>query len=195
MIRETKQSIGRRAVVIGGSAGSIPVIGMILSMLPSELPVPVIICIHRMKSVAEGIRDVFAASTSIPVIEPNDKDPVLNGHIYLAPSNYHLLIENDMTFSLSTDSLCNYSRPSIDLTFFSASEVYKNELAGIILTGANKDGAKGLSEIKMNGGITIVQDPKTCVAPFMPLAAIECTKVDYILPVEAIANFISVFSL
>jgi two-component system, chemotaxis family, protein-glutamate methylesterase/glutaminase len=167
-------------VVIGGSAGSVPVLNEIIAAIPSHCPVPIIVCLHRMKSVSEGITEVFSKHSANPVIEPNDKEPIIAGNIYIAPSNYHLLVAPDHTFSLSTDEMVNYSRPSIDLTFMSAAKLYRKGLTGVLLTGANKDGALGMLAVKNCGGTTIVQNPDECSAPYMPMAAIELKCVDHI---------------
>jgi two-component system, chemotaxis family, protein-glutamate methylesterase/glutaminase len=180
----------RRAVVIGGSAGSIPVLGNIVSAIPTSFPIPLIICVHRMKTVAEGICEVLQLNARCPVSEPDDKAPVLPGNIYVAPSNYHLLVSPDFSFSLSTEEPVNYSRPAIDLTFYSAAKAYQGGLTGILLTGANKDGAQGLREVKRRGGYTIVQDPAECPAPFMPLAAIALQSVNQVLRLEQINHFL-----
>lgn len=179
-----------KAIVIGGSAGSIPVVAKILSGLPYSYPFPVIVCLHRMKNIAEGMCEVLSKASLNNVVEPDDKEIIKKGNIYIAPSNYHLLVEDDFTFSLSTDLLVNYSRPSIDITLQSCSRIYGNKLIGILLTGANKDGAEGMCSIKKGGGITIVQDPKECAAPFMPLAAVEKHCIDYVMKSDEIVNFL-----
>ncbi len=184
------KSVTQRAVVIGGSAGSIPVLGSIVAAIPPSFPLPLIICVHRMKTVAEGICEVLQINARCPVSEPDDKAPVLPGHIYIAPSNYHLLVSPDQSFSLSTEEPVNYSRPAIDLTFFSAAKVYQSGLTGILLTGANKDGAQGLKEVKRRGGFTIVQDPAECQAPFMPQAAMALHAVNRVMPLEQIIRFL-----
>lgn len=178
------------AVVFGGSAGSISVLVKLLQAFPAQLRIPVIICVHRMKNAAEGIQEVLQANTPHRVIEPEDKLPVLGGCIYVAPSNYHMLVARDLTFNLSTDRLVNFSRPSIDLTLCSAATAYRGRLAGILLTGANKDGAEGMDCISKSGGITIVQDLEECTAPFMPQAALEKSCVDHIFSLEQITAFI-----
>ena len=124
------------------------------------------------------------------VKEVEDGEPIQPGYVYLSPPNYHLMAERKQTLSLSTDSPVNFSRPSIDVLFESASRVYEDKLIGILLTGANKDGSKGLACIHEQGGLTIVQDPNTAESPFMPLAAIEAVKVDYILPEEKIGTLL-----
>ncbi len=182
-------------VVIGGSAGSIPVLRKILSGIKPGLRIPIIVCLHRMKSVSEGIQEVLSVNAHIKVMEPEDKEELLEGRIYVAPSNYHLLIENRRTLSLSTEEMVNYSRPSIDITFSTASIAFRQELMGILLTGANKDGAAGLEMVKLNGGLTAVQDPDECIAPYMPRAAIERKCVDLVLPVDDIIKLINRTSL
>ncbi|MDQ3109483.1 MAG: chemotaxis protein CheB [Bacteroidota bacterium] len=191
MIRKTATTVRDfSAIVIGGSAGSIPVLNQIISSLPGDFSLPVIICVHRMRNISEGMREVLALGSALEIIEPNDKDSIQAGRIYVAPSNYHLFITENNTFALSTESMVNYSRPSIDLTLSSAAHIYKKNLLGILLTGANKDGALGMECIKKNGGLTIVQDPETCVAPYMPMAAIERSCVDLVLSVKQISAFI-----
>ncbi|MGZ3862941.1 MAG: chemotaxis protein CheB [Bacteroidia bacterium] len=185
-----RKNILPEAVVIGGSAGSLPVINKILASLNEGFPWPIIICVHRMKNVSQGMNEVFSSRTLLKVIEPNDKEIIQPGFVYLAPSNYHLLIENQKAFSLCTDRLVNYSRPSIDITLSSASHAYGPKLVGILLSGANKDGAQGLKHIKQNGGVTIVQDPDECMVATMPFAAIELNCVDHILNTEEIINYL-----
>ena len=181
----------KKAIVIGGSAGSIPVLNKILGGLPSNFPFPIIVCLHRMKNVSEGMAEVFEKDSANKVTEPNDKDLISKGRVYIAPSNYHLLVEQDFTFSLSTDVLENYSRPSIDITFQSCSEVYQSALIGILLTGANKDGVQGMCMLKKNGAITIAQDPNECTAPYMPQAAIEKHCIDHIFSSDQIIDFLT----
>lgn len=185
-----KYKNNQKAIVIGGSAGSIPVLNKILGGLTESFSIPIIICIHRMKNVAEGMSEVFSSKSSIHISEPNDKDEIRPYHAYLAPSNYHLLIEKGRSFSLSTDIMINYSRPSIDLTLESAAVAYQTNLTGILLTGANKDGAKGLKAIRTHGGTTIVQDPLECAAPTMPLAALELKCVDFVMNTDQIISYL-----
>ena len=122
--------------------------------------------------------------------EADEKEKTESGIAYIAPSNYHLLIENSHIFSLSCGNLVNYARPSIDVLFESASDVYGSSLIGIILTGANSDGSRGLKRITNRGGLTIVQDPKTAYSDFMPKAAIAATEVNHILPLKQIGPFL-----
>jgi len=179
-----------RAIVIGGSAGSIPVMCKILSGLPAPFTIPLIVCLHRMKNVSEGMIEVFSNASLNPVLEPNDKEEIKKGNVYLAPSNYHMLVEKNNTFSLSTDILVNYSRPSIDLTFQSCSRIFGHEMVAILLTGANKDGVDGMCMAKKNGATTIVQSPDDCIAPYMPQAALEKRCIDHIFSTTEITEYL-----
>lgn len=180
-----------KAIVIGGSAGSIPVISKILSEIPIGFKTPIIICLHRMKNFPEGMKEVISTNFKGTLIEPNDKDPIQCGHAYIAPSNYHLLVNKDgKSLCLSTDDLLNFSRPSIDITYSSFSTAFKKNLLGIILTGANKDGAHGMNCIYKNGGTTIAQNPKECAAPYMPQSAINLNCIQHIFNTEEIIDYI-----
>jgi two-component system chemotaxis response regulator CheB len=160
-------------VVIGGSAGSLHVLTDILRSLPEKLDFSIVIVLHRMKNVVSELDRLLALETNIQIVEPDDKHPVMDGMVYLAPQNYHLLIEEDKTFSLDYSELVNYSRPSIDVTFSGIAKVYPNKAIGILLSGANKDGAEGLKEIHDAGGLAIVQDPLTAEYTAMPHAGIQ----------------------
>ncbi|WP_026889857.1 chemotaxis protein CheB [Clostridium beijerinckii] len=175
-----------RAIVIGASAGGMDAIKKILITLPRSFAAPVIIVQHLNSHSNGYIVKYLKELCKINVKEADEKEGILPGNVYIAPPNYHLLIEKDETLSLTVDNKENYSRPSIDVLFESAAEVYRYELIGIILTGANKDGSNGLRRIKELGGITIVQDPDTAEAYFMPKSAISTTKVDYILTLDKI---------
>lgn len=179
-----------KAVIIGGSAGSFQVVTKIISSLPANFPMPVILCLHRLKHVRSGFVEALSIKSKMPIIEPNDKDPIKSGRIYLAPANYHLYVELGNKFSLSTEEPVNHSRPSIDLSFFSAAYNYKRKLVGIILSGANKDGALGLKDVKDSGGLTIVQDPNECQVPTMTMASMNATNVDYVYSTKRIIDFL-----
>jgi two-component system, chemotaxis family, protein-glutamate methylesterase/glutaminase len=139
-----------KALIIGGSAGSFQVVTKILSSLPGDFNLPVFLSLHRLKHVRSGFVEALSIKSAIPVMEPCDKDHIKPGIAYLAPSNYHMLVELGNRFALSTDDPVNHSRPSIDLSFFSAAQLYREKLVGIILSGANKDGANGLGMVKKN---------------------------------------------
>ena len=180
-----------KAVVIGGSAGSFPVISKILENLRPEFNLPVILAMHRLKDVRHGFMEALQIKSSKKVIEPEDKESIKKGYVYLAPSNYHLNIELGGIFSLSTEPMFNNSRPSIDFSFDSASYNYKCNIIGILLSGANKDGARGMKKLKQRNGFTIVQDPKTCVIDTMPQAALDITEIDLILDADKIIEFLN----
>jgi two-component system chemotaxis response regulator CheB len=177
-------------VVIGGSAGAMTALGQLLSALPDDYPLPILIAIHLHPLQDKYYLDHFNELCALPVKEADEKEPIQGGHIYFAPPNYHLLIEKDLTFSLSVDEKVNYARPSIDILFESAADAYAPHLAGIILTGANNDGALGLNYIKNRGGTTIVQDPQTADSPYMPKAALSKTPADYILTLQEIGDLL-----
>ena len=177
-----------KAIVIGASAGGLNAIKTILTPLKAEFEVPILIVQHLSVHSDGYMARYLNEICKINVKEADEKEKVLPGNVYIAPSNYHLLIEKDETITLTVDPKVNYSRPAIDPLFESAAEVYKDELIGIILTGANSDGSEGLKKIKELGGIAIVQDPSTAEADFMPKAAIKITEVDYILSLDKISD-------
>ncbi|MFW5891779.1 MAG: chemotaxis protein CheB [Bacteroidota bacterium] len=180
-----------KAVIIGGSAGSFQVVTKILSNLPSNFKIPVVLALHRLKHVRHGFVEALSIKSVMPVTEPLDKENLRPGKVYLAPANYHLYIELAGKFALSTEEPVNHSRPAIDLTFMTGGYCYKEKTIGIILSGANKDGAWGLKKVKDWGGLTIVQDPNEAQMPTMPVAAIEKTgRVDHIFKVEQIIQFL-----
>jgi two-component system, chemotaxis family, protein-glutamate methylesterase/glutaminase len=179
-----------KAVVIGGSAGSFQGIVKILSQLPKGFPLPIIMCLHRLKHVRNGFVEALSIKSVIQVGEPNDKEPIKKGSVYLAPSNYHLSVELGNYFALSTEEMVNNSRPAIDITLGSCAYVYKEKLVGILLSGANKDGAAGMKQIHERGGITIVQEPSECMIDTMPRAALAATKIDHTLRIDQIVEFL-----
>jgi two-component system chemotaxis response regulator CheB len=180
-----------KAVVIGGSAGSFQVITRILMSLPKNFPIPVLLCLHRLKHIRSGFVEALSIKSGIPIIEPYDKDNIKPGIGYLAPSNYHMYIELNKRIALSTEEPVNHSRPSIDLTFETAAQAYRDKLIGIILSGANRDGAYGLKKVKQHGGVAIVQDPNECQVKTMTEASLKLTAVDHIFTTQQIINFLS----
>lgn len=187
--------MNNRAIIIGGSAGSYKVVMKIISNLPKNLNVPFFICLHRLRSARNGFAETMRIRTVFKIIEPVDKETIELNKIYIAPANYHMMILNNKTIGLSVEEEINHSRPSIDLAFHSAAETYKNNLMGIILSGANHDGAFGMLKIKENGGITIAQHPDECEISVMPLSCIENQGAGSIQTVneiiQSIYNFIS----
>jgi two-component system, chemotaxis family, protein-glutamate methylesterase/glutaminase len=184
-----------KVVIIGGSAGSFQVVTKILSKLPANFPLPVVLALHRLKHIRHGFVEALSIKSTLPVVEPIDKEAIKPGKIYLAPANYHLYIELAGKFALSTEEPVNHSRPAIDLTFITGAYNYKEKTLGIILSGANKDGALGLKKVKDWGGTTIVQDPAEAQMPTMPVAAIDKTsKVDHVLKTDDIIKFLNSLS-
>jgi two-component system, chemotaxis family, protein-glutamate methylesterase/glutaminase len=179
-----------KAVIIGGSAGSFQVVTRILSSLPVNFPLPILLCLHRLKHVRSGFVEALSIKASIPVIEPFDKDHLKPGKAYLAPANYHMYIELGNRVALSTEDPVNHSRPSIDLSFITAAQVYREKLIGIILSGANKDGAYGLKKIKDLGGLAIVQDPEECQVKTMTETSLKLTPVDHVMKTPEIIKFL-----
>lgn len=178
-------------VVIGGSAGSIEIIVSILKLLPKTFQPPIVLIIHRMKNITSDLHKILAKESGVKeIIEPDDKEPVRTGNIYLAPQNYHLLVEEDYTFSLDYSEQVNFSRPSIDVSFESIATLYKNKTLAILLSGANKDGTTGLTSVIEEGGMAIVQSPETAQYPAMPQSAIDINKSVLIQSPEQIVNYI-----
>jgi len=180
-----------KAIVIGGSAGSFPVALDLLSALPTNFSVPIIFAMHRLKHIKNGFVEALQTKSTIEVKEPYDKDKVKPGFAYVAPANYHLMIELAGTFSLSTEEMVHHSRPSIDILFKTAGYVYGKNMIGIMLSGANKDGAEGIFCAHKKGAYTIIQDPADSKVPTMPNAAINLFKPDLIADANAIIKFIS----
>lgn len=175
------------AIVVGVSAGGYAVLNKILPDFASDFPVPVIIVRHMHHDSDDYSIRELDKKCALTVKIADEKELVEAGNIYFAPPNYHLLIERDHTFSLSVAEHVNYARPSVDVLFESASDVYRNKLIGVILTGANNDGSKGLNIIKNRGGIAIVQDPDSAEMAAMPKSAMQRTEIDYVLPPDKIA--------
>ena len=179
------------AVVIGASAGGVQALSALSAALPADLRVPCFVVIHLPRESPSLLPEIFSAHCKRPVGEAQDKESVQAGTVYIAPPDYHLLLDRGPTLALSTDELVHYSRPSIDVLFESAADVYGKGLLGIILTGWNQDGADGLQAVHRAGGLTIVQNPDTAEAPVMPQAALARTPVHYILNLEEIAALLA----
>ncbi len=183
-------------IVIGGSAGSFPIMNILLNRIPKNFYPPIILCLHRLKNVRHGFAEALNLKTNIRVNEPQDKEPIKSNRIYLAPANYHLLIDYDHTFAFSAGEVVRYSRPSIDVLFMSAAAVFGDKVTAILLSGANTDGTDGIYAVHKKGGITIVQDPTTCTIETMTASAIKNVPVQYILPPEKIiTTLISLFPI
>ena len=181
---------GFEGIVIGGSWGSVAPLSLILSVLPSDFSIPIAVALHR-SSGSDGFRKIFgSAEFALELYEPNDRDLFLPGKVFLAPTDYHMLIDRDKTICLSTSDKRNHAQPSIDELFETAADCFKDKLIGIILSGASKDGSRGLGKIKEKGGLTIVQNPKKAGADVMIRAAMETKKVDYLYNAEQIGGFL-----
>jgi len=179
------------AIVIGSSAGGLNALKVLFRGLSEGFRIPLIIVQHISADSENYLIQILNDIRVLQVKEADEKEQPMPGMAYLAPPNYHLLLEPDRTFTLTIDERVNYARPSIDVLFETAAEAYKDKLIGIILTGANNDGSRGLKRIKDLGGLTIVQDPDTAEVESMPRAAIQATLTDHILPLEEIAAFLN----
>jgi len=175
-------------IVMGGSSGGIEAILGIIEQLPPDFAIPIVIVMHQTRNSKSSLAEVIQSRTRLKVREPENKEKIQPKHIYVAPPNYHLMMEQGGTFSYSYSELVNYSRPSIDVLFESAADAYGKKLIGVLLTGSNADGANGIKMISERGGLTIVQNPKTAESPVMPQAAISATQVDHILDLINIPN-------
>ena len=177
-------------ICVGASWGGLHAIGRLLADIPKDVEQPIVIAQHRGPDSLEGaFAEILGRHTSRPVMDVEDKAPIEGGRVYVAPSDYHLLIEPG-SFALSIDERVHHARPSIDVLFESAADAYGEGVIGVILTGANEDGAAGLARIKDRGGVAVIQDPTGAVRRAMPDAAIAATVADAVLPLEAVGRFI-----
>jgi two-component system, chemotaxis family, protein-glutamate methylesterase/glutaminase len=175
------------AVAIGASAGGVEALSVLLPALPSKSMAAFFIVLHLPRDRPSMLVEIFSRKCALPVREAQDKESVAPGTVYFAPSNYHLLLDPGPQLALSADDLVHHSRPSIDVLFESAAHVYGNRLLGVILTGANEDGADGMAAIQDGGGITVAQQPDTARAPQMILSTLKRRPVDLVLPLDGIA--------
>jgi two-component system, chemotaxis family, protein-glutamate methylesterase/glutaminase len=178
-------------LIIGGSAGSLEVILLFLKDLKSTLSFPILLVLHRKSSFDSALTNLISTRTKLPVQEAEEKEQLKPGNIYIAPADYHLLIEKQHTVSLDFSEKINYSRPSIDITFQTAAEAYGPSLVCILLSGANEDGAAGLVAVKEAGGFIVIQDPLTAEVSYMPEQALKVVKPDKILKGSDLASFIN----
>jgi len=178
------------AVVIGASAGGIEALTLLLPALAPGLRPPVFIVLHLPRDKPSVLAEIFTRKCAVPVREAEDKEMIASGTVYFAPNNYHLLVDQGPQLSLSADDPVHHSRPSVDVLFESAADVYKDRLLGIILTGANDDGASGLAAVHDAGGVTVVQRPDTARAPHMALSALKLRPADWVLTLGEIAGML-----
>ena len=176
-------------VAIGTSLGGLNALTTLLGDLPAGLAVPIVIVQHRaIVPHGGGLTELLQDATPLMVVEAEDKMPLEPATVYLAPADYHLLIEERGVMALSTEAPVRAARPSIDVLFQTAAEAYGEALLGVLLTGASADGAEGLATVKQRGGRAIVQDPATAECRTMPAAALAATAVDYVLPLSRIGD-------
>jgi two-component system, chemotaxis family, protein-glutamate methylesterase/glutaminase len=177
-------------IVVGASWGGLHAVGEILAALPADTEAAVVVAQHRQADTVEGgLAGLLQLRATLPVKDVDDKAPIERGQVYLAPPDYHLLIQRGY-FSLSKDDHIHHARPSIDVLFESAADAYGERVVGVILTGANADGAHGLAEVKRRGGVAVVQDPGTAERREMPAAALARTAADAVLPLAEIGPFL-----
>ena len=177
-------------IVIGASWGGLDAVGKLLEGIPVELEQSIVVALHRAPNARRGVLEwLLQRHIGRPVTEPHDKEELERNHVYIAPADYHLLVERTR-FALSVDERVQYARPSIDVLFESVADAYRERAIGIVLTGTNQDGARGLASIKRRDGVAIVQDPRTAEKPEMPEAAIAAARADAILPLDEIAHFL-----
>lgn len=181
---------GIRLIIIGGSAGSLQVILKLFTGLEKDYPVPVVIVVHRSVSIEPLLEELLAGKTGMTVKEIEEKEIPQPGCLYVCPPDYHLLFEKDGSFTLDYSEKVNFCRPSIDVTFQSAADVFGEELACILLSGANADGAEGLAYVKYRKGLTIVQSLQEAEVSYMPQMAMQRKKTDYVLTSMEMRSFI-----
>ena len=179
-----------QAVVIGASAGGVDALMEILPGLPASFGLPIVVVLHLSESRQSKLAEIFMRRTPLQVREASDKDTLTPGTLYFAPSGYHLLVETDHSLSLSCEAHVHFSRPSIDVLMEAAADAYGVGLAGVLLTGANADGARGLDKIGRQGGLSVVQDPAEARMPAMPEAAIRLRQPDLILDLKSIHSLL-----
>ena len=190
-MEENKIISNCRLVIIGGSAGSLNALMQILPELTTLHNYAIVIVVHRKSTDDQTLEELIALKSSIPVKPIEDKTTLNPGFVYIAPSNYHLLFEKDDTLALDTSEKINYSRPSIDVSFESAAEIYGSSLVGILFSGSNTDGTLGLQAIQDSGGKIVIQNPLSADMPFMPNNAIVYTKPDLVLNNDEILELLN----
>lgn len=185
-----KGAVINKVVVIGGSAGSLEVILRLVPDLPVVSGTLFIVVVHRKSDAESLLCNILSRRTTMEVKEVEDKEPILPNIIYVAPSDYHLLVEDETAFALDSSEKIHYSRPSIDVTFESVAQAFGERVIGLLLSGANADGAEGLKEIKGAGGFTMVQNPQSAEVGFMPQQALNSFRVDLVLGIDEIGKTI-----
>ncbi|MHC6225327.1 chemotaxis protein CheB [Pseudomonas sp. X10] len=182
---------GARAIVMGASAGGVMALATVLDPLPAEFAIPVLCVLHLPDNRHSHLAEVLQRKLQRPVREARDKERIAAGMIYVAGPGYHLSVERDFSLSLSQEEPVHFSRPAIDFLFESAADAYGRHLLGVLLTGANEDGARGLAYIKQRGGRTVVQDPREAQIALMPEAALALHQPDHILSLSGIGHLLA----
>lgn len=177
-------------LIIGGSAGSLQVILSVLAASGDNFTVPVLVVLHRNSVFESSLEELLSVRTGLTIKEVEEKDILKAGIVYVCPADYHVLLEQDHSLSLDYSERVHFSRPSIDVTFRSAADIYGPGLVGLLLSGGNSDGAEGLAYVQARGGLAVVQDPLTADVPFMPQQAISRRKPDHIVPASELSVFI-----
>ncbi len=175
------------AVAIGASAGGVEALSVLLPALPADTLAAIFVVLHLPRDRPSLLAEIFTRKCVLNVQEAEDKEPVRPGTVYFAPNDYHLLVDHGPQLALSVDEPVHHSRPSIDVLFESAAEIYGKRLLGIILTGANEDGAQGLATVHESGGMTVVQEPSSAHSPMMVMSALRRRTPDYVLALDEIA--------
>ena len=175
------------AIVIGASAGGVEALGLILPALPAKFGPSLLIVLHLPRERPSLLVEIYEKRCALPIREADDKEPIEPGTVYFAPPDYHMLVERNRQIALSTDEPVHFSRPSVDVLFESAADVYAERLLGVILTGANEDGAAGLHAIHRAGGVTVVQQPDSAKVPLMVVSALQRNPADFVLSLPQIA--------
>jgi two-component system chemotaxis response regulator CheB len=179
------------AVVIGASAGGVEALSVLLPALPVTFSPAVLVVLHLPRERPSLLGEIYKKRCALPIREAEDKEPVEPGTVYFAPPDYHLLVEKNRQIALSTDEPVHYSRPSVDVLFESAADAYGKRLLGVILTGANQDGAAGLHAIHLAGGVTVVQQPDSARVPLMVVSALQRHPADFVLSLPEIAALLA----
>jgi len=190
--REPRRSA--KAVVMGASAGALDALSAIIPRLPADFPIPVLVVVHLPADRKSILAELLQTKSKITVREAEEKELIEPGTVFLAPPDYHLLVDWDFRLALSSEEPVHFSRPSIDVLFETAADVYGSDLIGVILTGASDDGARGLKEICKAGGIAVVQDPLEATSPVMPQSALNACPSAHVLKVRDIADFLKEFA-
>ena len=178
------------AIVIGASAGGVEALGLILPSLPAKFRPAVLIVLHLPRERPSLLVEIYEKRCALPIREADDKEPIEPGTIYFAPPDYHMLVERNRQIALSTEEPVHFSRPSVDVLFESAADAFGSRLLGVILTGANEDGAAGLHAIHRAGGVTVVQQPDSAKVPLMVVSALQRNPADFVLSLPEIAELL-----